>query len=164
MTEINLDAALVTFFEEARDMLAQIEQSVLELEEKPNDIEELNALFRCAHTIKGSAGLFGLNAVVGFTHHVETLLDELRNGTMRLDLALSSLLFSCRDHIAVLLEQARSGGELDAADQAREQSLLRQLQAMSGGAGGGDAQPRGSATGARESYMGASRIAIDLFA
>jgi two-component system chemotaxis sensor kinase CheA len=134
MSEINLDAALVTFFEEARDMLAQIEQCVLELEEKPNDVEELNALFRCAHTIKGSAGLFGLNAVVGFTHHVETLLDELRNGTMQLDLALSSLLFGCRDHIAVLLEQARTGDEPDPADREREQSLLGQLQAaVSGG-------------------------------
>ena len=130
------------FFEEARDMLAQIEQCVLELEEKPNDVEELNALFRCAHTIKGSAGLFGLNAVVGFTHHVETLLDELRNGTMQLDLALSSLLFGCRDHIAVLLEQARTGKEPDSADREREQSLLGQLQAaVSGGDRALEGQP-----------------------
>jgi len=142
MSEINLDGALVIFFEEARDMLAQIEQCVLELEEKPNDVEELNALFRCAHTIKGSAGLFGLNAVVGFTHHVETLLDELRNGTMPLDLALSSLLFGCRDHIAVLLEQARTGKEPDSADREREQSLLGQLQAaVSGGDRALEGQP-----------------------
>ncbi|MBP6815496.1 MAG: Hpt domain-containing protein, partial [Burkholderiaceae bacterium] len=141
MSEINLDAALVIFFEEARDMLAQIEQCVLELEQKPNDVEELNALFRCAHTIKGSAGLFGLTAVVGFTHHVETLLDELRNGAMQLDLALSSLLFGCRDHIAVLLELARTGGELDPADREREQSLLGQLRAA---VSAGDRAPEGN--------------------
>ncbi|HPU53919.1 MAG TPA: chemotaxis protein CheA, partial [Burkholderiaceae bacterium] len=141
MSELNLDAALETFFEEAREMLARIEQSVLELEEKPDDVEELNALFRCAHTIKGSAGLFGLTAVVGFTHHVETLLDDLRDGKLELDLSLSSLLFACRDHIAVLLEQARTGAALDSAEAAHEQSLLQQLQAHCGCPDGTPAQP-----------------------
>ena len=95
MKELNLDAALDTFFEEARDMLAQIEQSVLELEEKPNDVEELNAIFRCAHTIKGSGGLFGLDEVVRFTHVVENVLDRLRKSELRLDSELISLLLSC---------------------------------------------------------------------
>ncbi len=158
MSAINLDAALVTFFEEARDMLAQLEQSVLELEDKPNDIEELNALFRTAHTIKGSAGLFGLDAVVGFTHHVETVLDELRNGAIELDLTLSSLLFSCRDHIAVLLDLARSGSPLSHDDQARENALLSQLHGVS--TAGGDAAPAAAsgtqlaiASGSKESSV-----------
>ena len=130
MSAINLDAALETFFEEAADMLEQLEQSVLELEEKPKDIEELNALFRCAHTIKGSAGLFGLNAVVAFTHHVETVLDALRNGEIALDLSLSSLLFDCRDHITLLLDHARAGSPPQADGQAQEHTLVARLLAL----------------------------------
>ncbi len=124
------EAALGTFFEEANEMLIQIENSVLELEGKPLDVEELNALFRAAHTIKGSAGLFGLKAIVGFTHHVETVLDELRTGELRLDGALSSLLFACRDHIAHLLSLAKEGGSATAEAEARELVLVQQLQAL----------------------------------
>jgi two-component system chemotaxis sensor kinase CheA len=124
------EAALGTFFEEAQEMLLQMESSVLELEANPLDMEELNALFRAAHTIKGSAGLFGLKAIVGFTHHVETVLDELRTGTLRLDGALSSLLFACRDHMAHLLSLAKQGSSANAEDETRELMLVQQLQAL----------------------------------
>jgi two-component system, chemotaxis family, sensor kinase CheA len=124
------EAALGTFFEEANEMLAQIENSVLELEGKPLDEEELNALFRAAHTIKGSAGLFGLKAVVAFTHHVETVLEELRTGGLRLDGSLSSLLFACRDHIAHLLSLAKQGGKGTAEDETRDAVLVQKLQAL----------------------------------
>lgn len=124
------EAALGTFFAEASDMLAQMEHSVLELEASPDDAEELGALFRAAHTIKGSAGLFGLKAIVGFTHHVETVLDAMRNEELRLDGALSSLLFACRDHIARLLSVAQEGGNTTIEDDATEQALVRKLQAL----------------------------------
>jgi two-component system, chemotaxis family, sensor kinase CheA len=134
MTTNPFEAALGTFFEEANEMLVQIENSVLELEGKPLDVEELNALFRAAHTIKGSAGLFGLKAIVAFTHHVETVLDELRTGELRLDGSLSSLLFACRDHIAHLLALAKQGGNATAEDEARELALVQKLQALMMGA------------------------------
>ena len=60
-------AARSGFLDEARQMLAQFEQSLLVLENDPSDTESLNAAFRAAHTIKGSAGLFGFDAVVAFT-------------------------------------------------------------------------------------------------
>ena len=61
-------------------MLQQFEQALLVMETDPADAENLNAAFRAAHTIKGTAGLFGCDAVVVFTHEVETLLEGLRSG------------------------------------------------------------------------------------
>ena len=61
-----LREALPSFLNEAREMLDQLEQLLLELEASPDDRELLDALFRCAHTIKGSAGLFGLDDIVAF--------------------------------------------------------------------------------------------------
>ncbi len=64
---MNLDQALQTFIAESRELLDDMETSLLSLDAAPDD-EAINAIFRAAHTIKGSAGLFGLNHVVAFTH------------------------------------------------------------------------------------------------
>ena len=70
-------AAMPAFISEAGEQIEAIETLLLELEEQPDNRELLDSLFRCAHTVKGSAGIFGLNRVVDFTHHVETLLDKM---------------------------------------------------------------------------------------
>ncbi len=111
MTDTVLDQARSLFFAEAREMCEQIEASLLKLEEDPTDRETLNAMFRAAHTIKGSAGMFGLMPVVAFTHKVESVLDRLREGVFLLDINLTSLMFECGDHIRALLEQCQGGGE-----------------------------------------------------
>ncbi|RFA28389.1 chemotaxis protein CheA [Alkalilimnicola ehrlichii] len=103
------DDLLDTFLAESVDMLEQMERLLLELEEDAGDPEQLSALFRCVHTIKGSAGLFGFDHVVEFAHAVENVLDRLRDGLIEFDTTLSGLLFQCRDHIATLID-------LDAAD------------------------------------------------
>ena len=72
-----LAIAKAGFLEEARELLQQFEQSLLALEIDPSDAEHLNAAFRAAHTIKGTAGMFGCEAVVSFTHEAETLLEAL---------------------------------------------------------------------------------------
>ncbi len=102
------DDALATFFAESRDMLTQIEDTLLALESDPSDRENINALFRAAHTIKGSAGLFGLDRVVAFTHQVESVLDKVRNGELQVDLSLSDVLLKSSDVIAALLTEAES--------------------------------------------------------
>ena len=78
-------AARAGFLDEAADMLAQFEQALLVMESDPEDSENLNAAFRAAHTIKGTAGLFGFDRVVHFTHEAETLLESLRAGELTLD-------------------------------------------------------------------------------
>jgi two-component system chemotaxis sensor kinase CheA len=109
---VNLDQALGTFFEECRELLDQMEAILLAAESNDLMPDDLHALFRCAHTIKGSAGLFGLDAVVQFTHGVESVLDRLRNGEIAFDPPLTALLLECKDHIGALV--ATPGGEATA--------------------------------------------------
>ena len=124
-----LAAALPAFISEAREQVSQIEHLLLELEDAPSDRERLNALFRCAHTVKGSAGLFGLEQVVDFTHHIETLLDQLREGHLQLTAALSSLLLACSDQVLALVNQAAGEATDDGEKRALRVALVQQLQA-----------------------------------
>ena len=98
--------AMPAFISEAQEQTETIEQLLLQLEETPDDRELLDSLFRCAHTVKGSAGIFGLNKVVEFTHHVETLLDMMRDGHVALSPGLSTLLLECNDQIKFLVGAA----------------------------------------------------------
>jgi two-component system chemotaxis sensor kinase CheA len=95
--------ALPAFISESVELLDQLEQLLLELEDLPTDRELLDALFRCAHTIKGSAGLFGLMEIVAFTHHVETFLDALREGHTHLSARTSAVLLQSGDQIRRLI-------------------------------------------------------------
>ena len=99
-------AAMPAFISEAVEQTEAIETLLLELEQHPDDREMLDSLFRCAHTVKGSAGIFGLSKVVEFTHHVETLLDQMREGTVALTPDTSTLLLQCNDQIKFLVATA----------------------------------------------------------
>lgn len=109
---INLDQAQQTFIVEARELLQAMEQSLLQLESEPGDQDAIGAIFRAAHTIKGSAGLFGLASIVGFTHIVEDVLDRLREGNVAVDAALIALLLKCGDHMLELVEVVANRGEV----------------------------------------------------
>lgn len=108
---INLDQAQQTFIVEARELLQAMEQSLLQLENEPADQDAIGAIFRAAHTIKGSAGLFGLAPIVGFTHIVEDVLDRLRDGDIAVDADLIALLLKCGDHMLELIDVVASRGE-----------------------------------------------------
>jgi two-component system chemotaxis sensor kinase CheA len=125
--------AMPAFISEAAEQIEAIETLLLELEEQPENRELLDSLFRCAHTVKGSAGIFGLNRVVEFTHHVETLLDKMRDGELVLNPAISTLLLQCNDQIKFLVDTAA-----DASADTPEQKDLRadlvvQLRALTEG-------------------------------
>jgi len=104
----DLDAALDTFVEEAKELLDEMEGALLALEDAPDDSETINSLFRAMHTIKGSSGLFGFSEIVAFTHEAETILDQVRNGEKSIDDELISVLLDCKDHTAKLLEHCIS--------------------------------------------------------
>jgi two-component system, chemotaxis family, sensor kinase CheA len=124
--------ALPAFISEAEEQIEALEQLLLQLEDAPEDAALLNALFRCAHTIKGSAGIFGLDDVVAFTHHVETLLSKLREGLVKLTPELSTLLLRCNDQVQVLIAQAKGVQDDNEASQTTRAALVAQLQAASG--------------------------------
>ena len=124
--------ALPAFVSEAHEHIQMLEQLLLQLEGNPSDRELLDALFRSAHTIKGSAGIFGVDRVVAFTHHVETLLEQLRAGKRALTPDISTLLLKCNDQIRILVSSAANPAS-EAADvlQARD-DLVQQLRAAYG--------------------------------
>jgi len=107
---MNLDDALPTFILESRELLVEMETALLALEQAEVKDEMVNAIFRAAHTIKGSAGLFGLDSLVAFTHDVESLLDQVRAGQFNIsDKSVVVLLLSCCDHMGHLVSAASLG-------------------------------------------------------
>ena len=125
---MNIDDALQTFVQESRELLDDMESALLGLEQASDKGELIHSIFRAAHTIKGSSGLFGLDHVVAFTHVVENVLDRVRAATLVIDDALVALLLACCDHLRALVERIAAGDkERDAAQDAVGQPLLAQL-------------------------------------
>ncbi len=106
---MNLDQVLRTFIVEARELLEAMEEALLAVAPDAVDPETINALFRAAHTIKGSAGLFRLDHIVSFAHVVESVLDRVRDGRISLDPDLVALVLACRDHLGVLVDAVEAG-------------------------------------------------------
>lgn len=147
---MNLEEALKTFIAESRELLDDMEAALLTLGQPGDHDDAVNAVFRAAHTIKGSAGLFGLDHVVAFTHVAESVLDEVRAGRVAIDDALLALLLRCADHIGALVT-AIAGGmhEPDDALEAAGVPLLVELRQHLHGADAGEpaaAQRAASAT------------------
>ncbi|BBJ22479.1 chemotaxis protein CheA [Candidatus Nitrotoga sp. AM1P] len=127
---INLDQALQTYIAEARELLQEMEDSLLRLEVDPSDVDTIGAIFRAAHTIKGSAGLFGLDPIVSFTHIVEDVLDRVRDGDVAIEANLIAVLLESGDHMLHLVNVVAAQGEqLDSEAIARESGLRIRLQA-----------------------------------
>lgn len=106
---MNLDDALETFILECRELLEDMESALLAVEEAEEKDELVNAIFRAAHTIKGSSGLFSLDHVVTFTHVVESVLDRVRAGKLKIADKLVVLLLACCDHIGALVDGVAEG-------------------------------------------------------
>lgn len=115
--EDEMKAALDTFVIESRELLQDMEDGLLGLEHDDNPNDAIGAIFRAAHTIKGSAGLFGLDHIVHFTHVVESLLDMLRNEEITISPALIAVLLPCRDHISNLVDGIASGNNDETPEQ-----------------------------------------------
>lgn len=126
----NFDQAMQTFIQEAQELLQTMEECLLQLENDPSDSDNINAVFRSAHTIKGSAGLFGLTAIVSFTHILEDVLDRVRDGEVDIDKSLIALLLESGDHLQELLNViVIEGGALNDAALERERNLRSRLSA-----------------------------------
>jgi two-component system, chemotaxis family, sensor kinase CheA len=125
--EAEMAAALESFQVEANDLLATMESGLLELENGEGDDETLNLVFRAAHTVKGSAGLFGLNDIVGFTHVMESVLDRVRAGEIPVSSGLIGALLPCTDHLGQLIAVIGADGAAQDPDPQRAQQLLAAL-------------------------------------
>ncbi|MDA8225701.1 MAG: chemotaxis protein CheA [Betaproteobacteria bacterium] len=121
------------FFDEATELLAEMERLLLEVDVASPSQEELNAIFRAAHSIKGGAATFGFTDISEFTHVLESLLDKIRKGEMALTAEHVDTFLAAKDIMAMLLEGHRAGGAVD-LDQVAEVS--RRLHALADPAAG----------------------------
>ncbi|WP_454690540.1 chemotaxis protein CheA [Achromobacter aloeverae] len=128
MTGLDLSQFYETFFDEADELLAQMEQLLLELDAGSPDVEQLNAIFRAAHSIKGGAATFGtFTALAETTHLLENLLDAIRRGEMALRTDMIDIFLETKDVLKSQLDAYRASEEPDAAAYERICQVLRQL-------------------------------------
>lgn len=116
-----------TFFDEADELLADMEQHLLVLQPEAPDAEQLNAIFRAAHSIKGGAGTFGFSVLQETTHLMENLLDEARRGEMQLNTDIINLFLETKDIMQEQLDAYKQSREPDAASFDYICQALRQL-------------------------------------
>ncbi len=116
-----------TFFEEAEELLEDMEAHLLDLDLENPDIEQLNAIFRAAHSIKGGAGTFGFTALQRTTHLLENLLDQARRGEMTLRRDIVDTFLEAKDMLHDQLDAYRQGGEPDPQALERICTVLQRL-------------------------------------
>jgi len=109
--EIDLSQFHAVFFEESFEGLDVMEQELLNLEED-TDLENVNTIFRAAHSIKGGSATFAFNQVAEFTHVMETLLDEMRDGKRAIIREIIDLLLKSVDCLRGMLHQLQDGEEV----------------------------------------------------
>ncbi|HEY3064475.1 MAG TPA: chemotaxis protein CheA [Methylomirabilota bacterium] len=127
---MNVESALQMFFEEAADLLRDFEEGLLRLESAPADKDVINRVFRSAHTIKGTSGMLGLDAIARFTHVLEDLLMRLRKGELAASRPIVDTLLASGDVLRGLLEAGRTGGDID---EPRMEGIMAALQAHARG-------------------------------
>ena len=126
---IDLSQFYQVFFEEAGENLDRMEQQLLEIDIEAADDEELNSIFRCAHSVKGGAATFGFADVAELTHQMETLLDKLRRHELAPSAAMVDVLLQAGDALRAQLARHQGGGgpEIDTTE------LLFNIRAMAAG-------------------------------
>ena len=102
------------FFEESFEALDSMEAALLKLDIGAPDKELINTIFRVAHSIKGGSATFGFSDIASFTHSLETLLDELRSGTMQVTVPMSDLLLKSVDVMRAMLRAVQQKKPIDA--------------------------------------------------
>ena len=119
-----------SFFVECEELLESLQDALSDMDEGNHDNETINVVFRAVHSIKGGAGAFGLDALVGFAHRYETVLDELRAGRLGLSSEATKLFFQAADLLQDHVRAARDAG----APPAGSEDCLQSLEALIGGA------------------------------
>ncbi len=162
---MSFESAKQTFQQEATELLAQMEDALLSLEADPGDAELLHQVFRAMHTIKGTAGVFGFDPVVTFTHTVETVMDDVRSGERQLDPRILATLLECKDHTAALVEEVLAvddPADMDPSLIARGEALIAQLTGTGTALAPAEGGAEDAAAGAKGEEIAGDHWIIDL--
>ena len=122
-----MSSLIDTFRDEALELILELEAALLELEESPDDSTQIDRVFRALHTLKGSGGLAGFDAVAGFCHEAETVFELVRSGQRQVDQKLVSLTLSAQDHLKGMI---LSEFGADAVDDEKTAELVAAFQAL----------------------------------
>ena len=118
---------LQDFLVEAGEILEQLNEQLVDLEQKPEDVELLNAIFRGFHTVKGGAGFLQIDNLVNICHVTENLFDSLRKGELSVSADLMDVVLQVLDVVNEMFVQVRAGDEVCAADESLFQSISNAL-------------------------------------
>lgn len=140
------------FLEESMDNLQLLNESLLQLEQEPKDIDKLNEIFRIAHTIKGMAATMGFNKMAELTHKMEDVLSEFREGKLEVTQSVVTILFKCLDTLENMVNDINGGaqGDLPIDD------ILNELEVIS------DVEPKNIQTGYKPQLAEAEEHNIEL--
>jgi two-component system chemotaxis sensor kinase CheA len=148
------------FFEESFEALDAMEAALLKLDVGSPEAELINTIFRVAHSIKGGSATFGFSEIASFTHSLETLLDELRSGTMPVTVALSDLLLKSVDVLRAMLRAVQAKQPIDSQRVSDLQFDLEVAIARKSEAAPAASAPAAAATTAASAELGETRQAL----
>ncbi len=129
-----MNEELKLFCEDVDEQLTFMENALIAMQEDGVDEEGIGALFRAMHTIKGTAGMFGFDDVVSFTHIAESLLSEVRDGKVELTEEMIDTFFKVKDHVQKLIDIAIENESLDESTKATNDEIVKILKQMMPGA------------------------------
>ncbi len=127
------------FLEESLDNLQTLNESLLELEQNPEDIDKVNEIFRVAHTIKGMAATMGFNDIAELTHKMEDVLSEFREGELKVSQDVVTVLFDCLDTLEKMVDNVQEGSD-ESVDINGIMEALQDIKQK--GASGGEIAPK----------------------
>lgn len=118
------------FIDESKEHLQLMNDSLLKLEQEPEDIKIIDEVFRSAHTLKGMSATMGFTRTAELTHHMENVLDNIRTGKSTVDTELVDILFECLDTLNALVDEVIEGGQ----ESTEVTELMEKLEGMTKGA------------------------------
>ena len=126
---------LEIFIEESKEHLQSLNETLLVLENSPDDVDMINSVFRVAHTLKGMAGTMGFKRMNSLTHNMENVLSEIRTGNIHITPELLDILFQCLDALEQYVEEITNTG---AEGEEAYEGIIEQLNEIlkNGGAAG----------------------------
>ena len=110
---VDMNQFHTVFFEESQEHLQTMEELLLNISTDAPDAEELNSIFRAAHSIKGGSGIFGFDALTGLTHVMETILDRARNNELELTTDIVDVLLATTDTLGDILQAYQDESEIN---------------------------------------------------
>ncbi len=125
---MEMDEGVQIFVSEGKELLEDMESALLGLEKRPNDPDLINQVFRAAHTIKGSAGLFGFDDIINFTHVLENVLDNVRDCLIPINEDIITIFMQCKDQINKYIDALITNTEVDEEESMRLIDILKLYQ------------------------------------